>query len=188
MVMPQVRRDEIVDYQTYEDDRETFRRRVLAVKAPRRVHVGPYVTFLFENALTIRYQIQEMIRVERIVRESDIQREVDTYNEILGGEGQLGCTMLIEVEDPAERATKLVEWLGLPARVYVRLEDGTRVRPTVDERQQDGTRVSSVQYLKFAVGSNVPTAIGIDFPGLAAETRLTDEQRRALADDLTARA
>jgi hypothetical protein len=179
-----VERSELVDYQTYEDTRAAFRERVMAAKAVRRVHVGPHLTLLFENPLTIRYQIQEMMRTERIVRERDIQHELDTYNAVLGGPGELGGTLLIEIDDPDERARRLREWYALPEHLYVTTEDGTRVRPTFDEEQRGDGRLSSVQYLKFPVGGRVPTAVGADLPGLEAEAALTPEQRRALTEDL----
>ena len=94
-----VRRDEIVDFQTYDDGREATRTGVMDLKRPRRIHVGEHLTFLFENHDTIRYQVQEMMRVEQIVREASIQQELATYNELLGGPGQLGCALLIEIED-----------------------------------------------------------------------------------------
>jgi len=177
-------RTELLDYQTYEEIRPAFREEVMAAKAARRIHVGPHVTFLFENTLTIRYQIQEMIRVERIVREAAVRHEIDTFNELLGGVGELGCTLLIEIDDAAERAVKLRAWLDLPEHLYLVLADGRRVRPRVDERQRDGERISSVHYLKFDVGGQEPVAAGCDLPGLVLETPLTDEQRRALAEDL----
>ena len=183
-MMRPIARDEIVDYATYEDGREAFRARVLAAKHPRRVHLGEYLTLLFENPLTVRYQIQEMIRVERIVREAAVRHEIDTFNELLGGDGELGCTLLIEIDDPAERAVKLHAWLDLPEHLYLVLPDGRHVRPRVDERQRDGERISSVHYLKFDVGGQEPVAAGCDLPGLVLETPLTDEQRRALAEDL----
>src|SRR5688572_29028519 len=125
--MKPVDRREIVDYATYEDMRDAFRTEVMKTKAPRRIHIGDYFTLLFENHTTVRYQIQEMMRAERIVRESDIQHEIDTYNELLGKDGELGCTLLIEIEDPALRDQKLQQWLDLPENIYVLLEDGTRI-------------------------------------------------------------
>ena len=98
----------------------------MKAKGERRVHVGRYLTFLFENRDTIRYQVQEMMRAERMVREADIPHEIETYNELLGAGGDLGCTLLIEIDDPAERAEKLGRWLGLPQRLYAKLEDGTK--------------------------------------------------------------
>jgi len=118
------------------------------------------------------------------VKEADIQHEIDTYNELLGAEGELGCTLLIEIDDPAIRNVKLKEWWHLPERLYLLLEDGTRVRASFDERQRGGERLSSVQYMKFNTGGRVPIAAGVDLPELQAETKLTEEQREALREDL----
>jgi hypothetical protein len=179
-----VERSEVVDYRSYEELRPALRQAVMEAKGRRRIHVGASFTFLFENALTIRYQVQEMMRAERIVRERDIRHELETYNALLGGEGELGCTLLIEIDDPGERAVRLREWLALPEHIYARLPDGTRVRPRFDPAQRGEERLSSVQYLKFAVGRDAPIAIGIDLPGIESETALTPEQRAALAQDL----
>jgi hypothetical protein len=182
--MKTVQRSEIVDYQTYEEMREELRKEVFAVKARRRIHVGNCFTFLLENTLTMRYQVQEMMRAERMVRERDILHELETYNGLLGGDGELGCTLLIEIDDPEKRAVKLREWLKLPEHVYALLEDGTKIRPTFDRSQGGKERLSSVQYLKFPVRGAVPIAIGIDLPGIESETRLGEDQRGALAEDL----
>ena len=182
--MKPVERNEVVDYVTYEDIRAEFRKEVMNVKAIRRVHIGDYLTLLFENHVTVLYQIQEMIRAERIVRESDIRHEIDTYNELLGKGGELGCTMLIEIDDPALRDQKLKQWWDLPNHVYMLLEDGTRIRAAFDERQRGGGRLSAVQYLKFDTGGQVPIAAGVDLPDLRIETSLTDGQREALRADI----
>jgi hypothetical protein len=179
-----VLRSELVDYQTYEDIRPGFRPEAMAAKAVRRVHVGEHLTFLFENTLTIRYQIQEMMRTERIVRERDIQHELETYNAVLGGPGELGCTLLIEIDDPAQRAERLKAWYELPMHVYARTEDGTKVSATFDAEQRGDGRLSSVQYMKFPVRGRVPVAIGIDLPGFETETALDPQQRAALTTDL----
>lgn len=183
--MKPVERKEIIDYVTYEGERDAIRDEVMAAKALRRVHIGEYLTLLFENHLTMKYQIQEMVRVERMVKEADIQHEIDTYNEVLGGEGEFGCTLLVEIDDPAVRNVKLKEWWALPEKIYLLLEDGTRISATFDERQRGDDQVSSVQYMKFNTGSRVPVAAGVDLPGLQAEARLTAEQRQALHEDLS---
>jgi len=182
--MKPVQRDSLLDYVTYETERERLRAAVMALKAPRRVHVGGVLTFLFENTETIRYQVQEMMRAERIVREADIRHELDTYNELLGAPGELGCTLLIEIEDADDRQRKLGEWIELPAALYLRLPGGALVRAHCDERQIGETRLSSVHYLKFDVGGRVPLAIGADHPGLCAETELSAATRAALGEDL----
>ena len=182
--MRPVQREEVVDYETYREGREAWRRKVLALKQPRRVHVGAYLTFLFENRETVRYQIQEMMLAERIVKEADIRHEIETYNELVGGPGQLGATLLIEITDPADRAEKLSRWLDLPDTLYAKLEDGTKVRPVFDNRQVGERRLSSVHYLKFELGGRVPVALGCEHPELKVETPLSPEQRAALAEDL----
>lgn len=182
--MKKVERNEILDYETYDEQREAIRAQVLRVKEDRRIHVGEYLTFLFENADTMRYQIQEMMRVERIVKESAIEHELTTYNEVLGGAGELGCTLLIEIDNPEERARRLGEWVGLQDHLYLELEDGSRVRPQYDSRQVGEDRLSSVQYLKFRVGEGTPVGIGSDFPSLRIDAKLTVKQRQALLEDL----
>lgn len=182
--MAKVQRDEIFDYVTYGEQRDEIRSHVLEVKNVRRILVGEHFAFLFENHDTIRYQVHEMMRTERIVKEADIQHELDTYNELLGGPGEVGCTLLIGLEDEATRNEKLTAWLGLPKHLYAKLEDGTKVRPTFDPRQVGDTRLSSVQYLKFEVGPKPPVALGSDMDGLAIEAQLSDAERSALAQDL----
>ena len=93
-----VERSEIVDYQTYEELRPDIRAAVMKEKEHRRIHVGPHLTFLFETHATMRYQVQEMMRAEQIVKEAEILHEIETYNEVLGGPGELGCTLLVELE------------------------------------------------------------------------------------------
>jgi len=182
--MRRVRRQDLLDWATYADRRAALRSKAMAAKDARRVHAGEYLTFLFENFETVRYQIQEMMRAEKIVREEDIAHEIETYNELLGGDGELGCTLLIEIEDGSMRAAKLREWLALPRHVYLAFADGRKAYATFDERQRGSDRLSSVQYLKFATGGETPVALGSDLPGLPIEMRLTEEQRAALALDL----
>jgi TusA-related sulfurtransferase len=179
-----VSRNEIQDYETYNDQRDEARNRIMTVKALRRIHVGEVLTFLFENAETLRYQIQEIMRAERIVREKDIQHEIDVYNEMLGGEGQLGCCLLIEIDDPAERQQRLREWRDLPRHLYMRFADGSTQPPEFDEAQMDEEKLSAVQYLKFTVGDRTPVALGSDLPALRVEATLTQEQQAALLADL----
>lgn len=183
MTRPIERRD-ILDYITYSERRRELLPDVLAVKRERRIHLGDYLTFLFENEDTVRYQIQEMVRVEKMVKEAEIQHELETYNELLGGEGELGCTLLIEIDDVDKRAELLKSWLDLPRHLYLRVEDGERVFARFDPRQQGSDRLSSVQYLKFDTGGRLPVAIGATHPELTDERELTDEQKRALGRDL----
>ena len=104
---------------------------------------------------------------------------------MLGDEGELGCTLLIEIDDPLKRDLALRKWLKLPEYLYLLLEDGTTARAVFDERQVGDDRLSSVQYLKFRCGTSAPKAIGIDMPDLNYEVNLSDEQAEALRKDLS---
>ena len=182
--MKRVNRQEILDYVTYEEQRDELRKKIMKIKNLRRINVGGVLSFLFENTDTVRYQIQEMIRVERIVKEKDILHEIKTYNDLLGDSGELGCTLLIEIDDSEERQEKLIQWLDLPNHLYLSLKDGSRIRASFDERQIGDSRLSSVQYIKFNTGGKTPVAIGSDLPLLKAETTFTVEQQKALSEDL----
>jgi hypothetical protein len=182
--MKPVAREELLDLTAYEKARPAVQARILEEKAPRRVHLGDALTFLFENRDTIRYQIQEMIRAERMVKEEDIAHELETYNELLGKAGELGAALLIEIDDPKVRDVKLREWMGLPAALYVRTASGRKVPATYDPRQVGADRLSSVQYLKFDTGGEAPVAVGSEHPALQLEVSLTPAQRAALAADL----
>ncbi len=182
--MKPVERNEILDYQTYSDQRDGIRTDAMKQKEARRVHLGDYLTCLFENRVTVRYQIQEMMRVEQIVKESDISHEIETYNELLGGPGELGCTLLIEIDDPDRRDVLLSQWLDLPKHLYTKLGNGKKSFARFDPRQVGETRLSSVQYIKFDTGSETPAAMGADHPALSDEVILTESQREALTEDL----
>jgi hypothetical protein len=179
-----VRREEIMPLEAYERSRAQIRAAIIEAKERRRVTVGGALTFLFENTATIRYQVQEMVRAEKMTGEAEIQHELETYNQVLGGPGELGAVLLIEITDPAERDRKLREWVGLLPCLYARLDDGSRVRPRFDSRQVGEDRLSAVQYLTFDVRGRVPVAVGSDLPAFTAESELTEPSRGALREDL----
>lgn len=181
-----VSRDELLDYQTYTEKRDQIRSSAMKTKDERRIHVGPHLTFLFENHETVLYQVQEMMRVEQIVREADIAHELKTYNELLGSAGELGCTLLIEIDDEDKRNVLLRRYLPLLDHVYFEDQDGSRAKAQFDDRQVGEDRLSSVQYLKFALGAGGPAAIGCDFEHYAHRATLTSTQQAALAKDLSA--
>ncbi len=184
--MKPVIREELLDYVTWTEQRPIARPQILAAKELRRVQVDSCFTFLFENRDTVRYQVQEMMRVEHIVKEADIAHELATYNELLGDAGGLGCTLLIGIDNEQQRDQALSRWLGLLPHVYLRMPDGSQVRATWDPRQVGEDRLSAVQYLKFATGGVAPSAIGIDLedPLIGEEHTLSDQQRAALQSDL----
>jgi Protein of unknown function (DUF3501) len=182
-----VGREEILDLVTYGEQREAIRASAMRAKDLRRVHVGPHLTFLFENPETVRYQVLEMVRAEQIVREADIRHELDTYNALLGEPGDLGCTLLIEIEAEQARQTLLRAWRDLPGQLLLVLADGRTVPARWDETQMDEKRLSSVQFLRFSVGGGQPVGIRVTHPALAVEAAFSPETRQALAQDLAAR-
>jgi hypothetical protein len=182
--MKRVSREEVRKPADYARVREEFRNRVLEQKDRRRIHVGSFLTFLFENHDTVLYQIQEMIRAENITNEPDIQHEMATYNELLGDRGELGCTLLIEIDDAAKRAELLARWKDLPGTLYIETAGGTRVPAQFDPRQVGEGRISSVHYLKFRLGDQVPRKVGCSHPEIDADVTLAPEQSAALCQDL----
>jgi len=177
----------------YERQREEFRKHILAVKEPRRVTVGNHLTFLFENVDTVLYQIQEMLRVERITEPAAIAHEVETYNELVPGRDELTATLLIEFEDPAERAVMLRALVGLERHVKLEIDGCEPCAAVFDERQMSPDKISSVHYIRFPIGrertaalkSGAAVEVVADHPRLSARSALSAVQRAALAEDLS---
>ncbi|MBX7172675.1 MAG: DUF3501 family protein [Pyrinomonadaceae bacterium] len=183
--MKKVERSEILDYVTYEEQRAEIRSNAMKAKDLRRIHLGENLTFLFENIVTVRYQILEMVRAEKMVKEADIQHEIKTYNELIGENGEICCTLLVEIADATERAEKLAKWVGLPEKIYLKFADESKAFAQVDARQNEDEKISSVQFLKFNCGSKKPIAIGCEHEAYKNETELNDTQKIALAEDLS---
>jgi hypothetical protein len=168
--MKAVQRSQILPYDLYEKLRPLLRPLLIAEKDRRRLAVGPNVTLLFENVQTVWYQVQEMLRSERIESEEGIAHELDTYNELLPGPNELAATMLIEFSDPAQRDENLRKLAGLENQVALVIGD-RRQKARVDLRQVSPERVSSVQFLRFSLGGLDAEAL----TALAAQERLAVE-------------
>jgi hypothetical protein len=145
--------DEIQNLHEYEIARPEFRSRVMELKRRRRTSLGPLMTLVFENRDTVRFQIQEMLRVERIVRPDKVQHEIDTYNELLPGEGQVGATLFIEITDPAQVQSVLDGFVGLEEPGHLSLRIGATAYPAIfAPGQSREDRISAVHYIRFAPG------------------------------------
>ncbi len=149
--MEPVQLSEVVDFAEYERIRPEFRTRVLAEKELRRLAVGPDFTFLFENHLTLLYQVQEMVRAERIGKEDAIAHEVGTYNQLLPAGKGLAVTLLIEYTDPAERDIHLRKLVGMENHIKLAMEGLPEMKAKFDTRQMNDEKVSAVHYLQFSV-------------------------------------
>lgn len=187
--MSPVKLHEIKDIAAYELERDQWRPRLITLKEKRRIRVGEHLTFLFENRDTVRYQIQEMMRIERMVQPDAIRHEVDTYNELIPFRGELSATLLIEYESPKERDVKLRELVGLEGHVWITVADQPPAKARFDTRQIATDRLSAVQYLKFPLTPEqrsrwmAGARIVITHPDYPADQALTPEQLSELAAD-----
>ena len=193
--MPKLTLDDIADLRAYERERDEFRASVIALKRLRRIPLGEFVTLVFENAETIRFQIQEMARAEKLLSDDAIETELRIYNPLVPEAGQLCATLFIELTSK----DALIEWLpklvGIERAVALRLADGS-VLPAVVDEDHDAqlTReevTASVHYVRweltsaqvdaFAAG---PVALVLDHPNLQAVTELSAETSAELLRDL----
>jgi hypothetical protein len=188
--------DDIADARAYEREREAFRDRVIALKKRRRVGVGPIVTFVFENRDTIRFQIQEMARAERILTDEGIQVELDIYNPLIPEPGHLSATMFLELTSKDELEEWLPKLVGIERSVELRIGDTLTVRaiPEAGHAAQL-TRdevTASVHYVQFALTSEQIAAfadaeqvrLAIDHPDYREVTALSEETRAEFLLDL----
>ena len=174
----------------YEGVRDDFRREVIEAKKDRRVHVGPFMTFVFENRLTVKFQVQELLRAERVTEPAQIAEEVEGFNSMLPGAGELSATLLIELtgEDAAIKA-QLRQLTGIGRHVFLEIA-GRRIPGRFDEGWDDGTRAAAVQFVRFPAPDakallDGPAALVIDHPAYTHRTELRDGVRRSLAQDLS---
>ncbi len=190
--MKKIERSEILPIGEYETIRERFRARVIQEKKPRRVRLSDILSVTFENRDTVLMQIQEMTRTERITSEDGILHEIETYNELVPGDGELSLTLYVEIPDKAEREPKLVELVGLEDHVAIEI-DGDRF-PAMGKRPDDGMgRTTAVHYLKFRLSDKAKESLlslkadvrmTVNHPALAASVELGPETKRSLAGDL----
>jgi hypothetical protein len=172
--MSGISRDSLLTLEAYAKAREDFRARVIAHKKNRKVHLGENVTLIFEDELTIRYQIQEMLRAEKVFDEAGIQEEMDAYNPLVPDGANWKATMMIEFPDPAERAARLRELIGIQDRVWVKVEGYDPVYAIADEdlERETGEKTSSVHFLRFELNHGMigalrhgsPLSMGIGHP------------------------
>jgi len=185
---------EILNLVEYERVREARRRELIEMKRPRRVQVGRHLTFVFENRETVWFQIQEMVRAERIVDEAKIAEEVEVYNSLLPGSGQLAATMLIEITEPSQIKPVLDTLLGIDTRDYVKLTVGPHVIVgdfETGHSDEERGKLSAVHFVRFAlppeaqrIFASAEVALVVEHPNERARAVLSEETRRSLACDL----
>jgi len=185
---------EILDLVEYEKVREARRREVIELKRPRRVQVGRHLTFVFENRETMWFQIQEMVRAERLVDQAKIAEEVEVYNGLLPRAGELSATMFIEIDDASRIKPVLDRLLGIDTRDYIRMTVGPHVIVGAFEAghsDEERGKLSAVHFVRFAlppearrVFATAEVALVVDHPNERARTVLSDETKRSLLVDL----
>src|SRR3954470_8547289 len=194
--MNKIARNSLMTLEAYAKKRRDFRALVLAHKKNRIVHLGEHLTLIFEDRLTIQYQVQEMLRVEKIFEEEGIQDEIDAYNPLIPDGRNFKATMQIEYEDVNERKSALALLKGVEDRTWVRVEGCAPVYAIADEdlERETDEKTSAVHFLRFeltdemadALKYGVALAIGIDHPHYEARLEpVPAEIRSALVKDLS---
>ena len=186
--------DDIADVRQYEREREEFRAHVIDLKRRRRISLGTLITLLFENRDTIRFQIQEMARVEKLTTDESIQEELDIYNPLIPAPGQLCATMFIELTSDDQVREWLPKLVGIERSVLFRLADGSEVRAVTEEQHQSQlTRedvTAAVHYVRFELTAAQVDAftgevvLAVDHPNYREEVTLLPETVQELRRDL----
>ena len=192
--MPRVERGTLLSLEAYARERNAFRARVIEHKKCRTVPLGEHVTLTFEDELTVRYQIQEMLRIERIFEEAGIEDELEAYNPLVPDGSNLKATMMIEYPDVAERQRALARLKGIEDRVWVQVEVGARVYAIADEdlERENEEKTSAVHFLRFELDTAMRKAlrdgaqlrVGVEHPQYQAQVATPPAVRDALAGDL----
>ncbi|MDH3468040.1 MAG: DUF3501 family protein [Gammaproteobacteria bacterium] len=195
--MDKLCREDLYSLERYAEVRSEFRSRVMAHKQRRQVAVGPNATLYFEDRLTMQYQIQEILRTERIFEADGIQEELDAYNPLIPDGSNLKATFMIEYEDATERQSQLAKMIGIEDKVWASVSGFDRVWAIADEDmdRENDNKTSAVHFLRFeltapmseAIRSGAAIAVGIDHPVYRHSVDpLSDIARDTLADDLQA--
>jgi hypothetical protein len=188
-----VKRDEVLDLVAYERIRPEFLELTIAKKKPRRIFVGDRLTFIFENRDTVLFQIQEMLRAERAVKEEKILDEIAVYNELVPGANELSATLMIEIPEMKRIREELDRLIGIDEHVF--LDVGAEsVRATFDPKQFESDRISAVQYVRFPLGPTlackfcdrtVDVRLRVEHPSYREATAISGDSRESLIADLS---
>lgn len=193
--MAQLSRDDLWSLEDYALERPDFRAKVLEHKKTRQVALTEHARLYFEDALTIKYQIQEMLRIEKVFEAEGIMEELEAYNPLIPDGTNWKATFMLEYEDPQERALRLAELIGIEDKVWIQVEGCDRIWPIADEDLDRSTadKTSSVHFMRYELDSTMITAarggaaitMGIDHPALPVEgVPIDDAVRESLAGDL----
>ena len=190
--MKNIELSELLDLGAYEQIRERFRARIIEAKKHRRLAVGPHMTFIWENRDTVLFQVQEMLRTERITSRAAIEHELETYNDLVPKAGALSSTLMIEYDDPAERRVALDKLASVRNQVQLRVGDQTFPATFHDQPGEEADRLPAVNYVRIQVGDiaaqledeSVPDELQVENDFYRHRASLPLGMRRALAADL----
>ena len=192
--MQKLERSLLWSLEEYARQREAFRNQIIEHKKARRIPLGAHANLCFEDFLTMKYQVQEMLRVERIFEAQGIEEEIESYNPLIPDGGNLKATFMIEYEDASERQAALGTMAGVEDTLWVEAEGGVRTFAIANEDLDRSTedKAAAVHFLRFeldratveAFKSGATVRMGIDHPALASVAVLTPEQQSSLAMDL----
>lgn len=190
----QLTREKLYSLEQYARIRPEFRTKVMAHKANRRLAIGAHATLYFEDSLTMQYQVQEMLRLERIFEAEGIQQELDVYNSLIPDGSNWKATFMLEYEDVEERRAALASLLGIEKAIWIQAEGCGKVYPIANEDMDRETedKTSAVHFLRFELTPEMVGAIkrgaslraGIDHPGYRMEVEVPAGVRNSLAGDL----
>ena len=193
--MTHLSRTDLWSLEEYAEMRPVFRSEIMAHKKTRQVALGNNARLYFEDKLTIRYQIQEMLRIEKVFEAAGINEELEAYNPLIPDGHNWKATFMIEYDQPEERATQLANMIGIENKVWVQVENCERVHPIADEdlERDNAHKTSSVHFLRFELSPSMIAAVhhganisaGINHPAYAIDAvQLEDPVRASLANDL----
>lgn len=191
-----ISRESLMSLETYAKTRIEFRKQVMEHKKNRSVFLGNHVTLLFEDEITLRYQVQEMLRIEKIFEEEGIQSELDAYNPLCPDGSNFKATMLIEYGNVAERKAALAKLIGIEDRLFIQVEGQSRVYAIADEdlERETAEKTSAVHFVRFeltpemksALKSGAQMMVGCDHPNYPVHLEdLPQETLSALLKDLS---
>ncbi len=183
--------DDILGFSAYEKVRQQFREDIIEKKKQRRVSVGDKVSIVFENRDTVIFQIQEMLRAEKITDLDKIREEIAVYNELIPNSGELSATLFLEIADQANLREDLLKFLGIDKAVFFKV-GGHVVAGCFEEGHSKEDKISAVQYVRFpfdpkareALVNGEPAELFIDHPNYKARALLTAETQASLVRDL----
>lgn len=191
--MKKVTLEDIMGLDAYEKAREEFRRRIIELKQKRRVAIGDKVSVVFENRDTVIFQVQEMLRAEKITDLDRIREEIEVYNSLIPESGELSATLFLEIEDQSRIREELLKFLGIDETVFLKFA-GYSIHARFEEGHSKEDKISAVQYIKFRLGqeqikafaSAAEAELAIDHPNYKASAVLAPGTRKSLIKDIAA--